>query len=289
MITDTQIHLWGPNRPERPWLHGGPPVTHLQRAVYAPEILEIMADCAVDRAVLVPPPWEQDANEIAFAAAAAHPGKFAVMGLFDPTAPLARERLELWLEQPHALGIRMIFVDPPAVEWLNDGTIEWFWAALERLRIPLMIYSPRSCDKLHRIAERYPGLTLILDHLGFQQRKRNADAFVHFEDALALARHPNVFAKVSSLPAYVTEGYPFPTLTDPIRRAYDAFGPSRLMWGSDYTKLPCAYGECVDHFRIALEFLTTEDKEWIMGRTAATALGWPEQKGSGARPTFSTT
>jgi predicted TIM-barrel fold metal-dependent hydrolase len=199
------------------------------------------------------------------------------MGIFDPTAPLARERLEHWLEQPNALGIRLSFVDPAIIEWLKDGVIEWFWSAAERLRIPLMIYSPQCCDKVHRVAERYPELTLILDHLGFQQRKRNADALLHFDDALALARHPNVFAKVSSLPAYVTERYPFPALNEPIRRAYDAFGPSRLMWGSDYTKLPCTYGECVDHFRVALDFLTAQDREWIMGRTAANALRWPEE------------
>ena len=233
-----------------------------------------MAEAGVDRAVIAPPWWEQDANEIALAAAAAHPQKFGVMGIYDPSDPRAASGIESWLGQPHILGIRLIFVGP-SIRWLEEGSIDGFWAAAERLRIPLMIYPPRACHLVHRVAQRYPELTLIIDHLGLQQRKTGPEAFECFADALALSRHPNVYAKVSSLPAYVSERYPFPGLTEPIRRAYDAFGPQRLMWGSDYTKLPCTYRECLDHFRIALDFLSADDRSWILGRTAAQALRWP--------------
>lgn len=274
VIIDAQVHLWGPNRADRPWLHGGPPATHLQRAVEAEEVVGVMDEAGVDRAVIVPPRWAPDGNDIAFAAARAHPGRFGVMGRFDPLAPGAAAQLEHWLDQPNALGMRFTFTDEGAIACLDEGGIEWFWKAAERLAMPLMIYPPKVCQKFHRIAERYPGLTLILDHLGLQQRARDEAAFVHFAEALSLSRHANVYAKVSSLPAYTSERYPFPGLSEPIRRAYDAFGPQRLLWGTDYTKLPCSYRECLDHFRVALDFLTDRDKEWILGRTATTVLGW---------------
>ena len=48
------------------------------------------------------------------------------------------------------------------------------------------------------------------------------------------------------------------------------------MWGSDITRLPCSYAECLDHFRNELSFLGEEDKKWILGGTLAEWLGWRE-------------
>jgi predicted TIM-barrel fold metal-dependent hydrolase len=62
-----------------------------------------------------------------------------------------------------------------------------------------------------------------------------------------------------------------------LRRAFDAFGRERIMWGSDYTVLTAAghtYRECLDHIR-GLDFLSDEDREWVLWRTASTALNWP--------------
>jgi hypothetical protein len=47
-----------------------------------------------------------------------------------------------------------------------------------------------------------------------------------------------------------------------------------MMWGSDKTRLTCTYAENIQLFTEALDFLSTEDKEWIMGRALAAALDW---------------
>ena len=49
-----------------------------------------------------------------------------------------------------------------------------------------------------------------------------------------------------------------------------------MHWGSDYTRLPCSYRESLDLFAEALDFLSADDKRWILGRAAAEALEWPE-------------
>ncbi len=91
---------------------------------------------------------------------------------------------------------------------------------------------------------------------------------------LALARYPNVAAKISALPCYSSEPYPFRRLHPHIRRVYEAFGPARMLWGTDYSRLPCPYAEAVRLFTEALDFLSAGDRAWIMGRATAEWIGW---------------
>ena len=92
---------------------------------------------------------------------------------------------------------------------------------------------------------------------------------------LALARYPNVAVKVTAAPSYSTEAYPFRGLHAHLRRIYDAFGARRMLWGTDYSRLPVPYEDAILLFTEALEFMTAEDRDWIMGRATATWVGWP--------------
>jgi hypothetical protein len=60
------------------------------------------------------------------------------------------------------------------------------------------------------------------------------------------------------------------------RRVYDAFGPQRVFWGTDLTRLPCTYRQAVTMFTEDISWLTADDKEWIMGRGVCEWLGWEE-------------
>ena len=59
------------------------------------------------------------------------------------------------------------------------------------------------------------------------------------------------------------------------RRLFDAFGPRRTFWGTDLTRMPCTYRECIDLFTDELGWLKGEDLEWVMGRGVCEWLGWP--------------
>jgi len=61
-----------------------------------------------------------------------------------------------------------------------------------------------------------------------------------------------------------------------LRRIYDAYGPRRMLWGSDLSRLKGTYKQCLDLFQHELDFLSEDDKEWILGRALAEALDWPE-------------
>jgi predicted TIM-barrel fold metal-dependent hydrolase len=81
--------------------------------------------------------------------------------------------------------------------------------------------------------------------------------------------------KVSALPAYSTAPYPFTNLHPYVRRVYDAFGPQRMLWGSDLTRIKNAsYRQCVTAFTEEMPWLSAADLEWIMGRALCQWLNW---------------
>jgi predicted TIM-barrel fold metal-dependent hydrolase len=288
LITDAQVHIWEPHRPDRPWppehrgkafvsIEGARP--HRAEPIGDDEMVAMMDGAGVDRAVIVPPSPAGDSNLYALEGAARHPGRFVVMGRFDPSAPDAPAQLASWLDQPHMAGIRMTFHKPQWTRWLDDGTIAWFWRDCERLGIPIMLLIPGRLDAVASIAKRHPQLQLIVDHLARRSELRDDACFADLDLLLRLAALANVSVKASSVPCYSTEAYPFAKLAPYLRRVFDSFGPRRMFWGSDVSRLPCTYREAADHFLHALDFLQGDDKAWVMGRGLSTLLRWPEPAG----------
>lgn len=275
IIIDSQVHIWGANTPERPWPVGRENQAQRPIPLGAEELLGAMDAAGVDRVVIVPPSWEGDRNDLALAAAAKYPRRFAVMGRFSVETPAEGERLKTWRQQPGMLGVRLTLHREPWSVWLQDGSIDWFWPAAERAGLPVMVYLPGAVKRLDAVAGRHPGLKLIVDHLALPLGKRDEAAFANLDEVLALARFANVAVKPSALPCYTSEAYPLRGLHRHIRRVYDAFGPRRMLWGTDYSRLPCPYRQAITLFTDELDFLSREDKEWIMGRAAAEWLGWP--------------
>jgi predicted TIM-barrel fold metal-dependent hydrolase len=276
LITDAQVHLWEPDRPDRPWPGKPQRPPHRPNGFSAEEMLTHMDATGVDRAVIVPPTWVGESNLTALEAAAKYPTRFAVVGRLNVKAPDARAQLDSWLKQPHMLGLRMSFHVKPFVDWLDDGSLDWLWPSCERLGVPVMVLVPGMPHKIRTIAERHADLKILVPHMACLLDARGDAAFAGFSDLLALARFPKVHIMVSSAPCFSNEPYPFRDLHPFLRRIYDAFGPQRLMWGADLSRLTSSYCECLDLFQEALDFLSAQDKVWILGKSLAEALNWPE-------------
>jgi predicted TIM-barrel fold metal-dependent hydrolase len=273
MIVDSQVHIWGANTPGRPW----PARAHAQRdtPVGADEVLGWMDEGGVDRAIIVPPSWEGDRNDLACAAAAKHPDRFAVMGRFDPEAPGARGQVDGWLEQPGMLGMRFAFHTPQLREPFLDGRVEWVWGAAERAGIPAMVLLHHPyLERLDAVAAKHPGLKIVIDHLGLVNGAKDAEAFRDLDKLLALGKRANVAVKSSALPCYTAQPYPYAGLQPYLRRVYDAFGARRMFWGTDQTRSPVSYRKGIELFTVHSPWLTSEDQEWIMGRGVCEWLGW---------------
>jgi L-fuconolactonase len=274
-IIDSQVHIWAANAPERPWAPGMENRAHLPEPLGAERLLAWMDEAGVDAAVLVPPSLEGDRNDLALEAAQKFPTRFAVMGRIALDRP-NREALHIWKSQPGMLGVRLTFHRPDTRPALTDGTADWFWPAAEEFGIPIMVHAPERMPVLAGIAERHPGLRLIVDHMGFARDTMDDKALAAADRLIALARLPNVFVKVSALPCYSSAPYPFRNLDEPLRRIIQAFGPRRCFWGTDLSRMleHCSYRQGVTHFAQELDFLSADDLEWIMGRGLAECLGW---------------
>jgi len=273
MIVDSQVHVWPPDRPDRPLGAG-----HEERTPYSYEqLLSDMDRAGIDRAILVPPSIDRDRNDYALEAVRKHPDRFAVMGKVPLRNSAGKDALEDWRDQPGMLGVRLTFHRDADRPWLTDGTADWFWPEAERHGVPVMVHAPERLAEIGAIAARHPKLTIIVDHMGFARATMNEKAMPAVERMNALARHPNVFVKVSALPCFSTEPYPFKNLNEPLRRVIAAFGPRRAFWGSDITRVPasCTLRQVVTHFTQELDFLSPGDLEWIMGRGLAECLRWP--------------
>ena len=144
---------------------------------------------------------------------------------------------------------------------LLDGRFDWVWGEMEKHGIPAMVLFHHEYMHLaDKVAERYPGLRLVLDHLGLKSGKDVTESqnFATLDKVLALAKRPNVAAKVTAMPCYAADkSYPFRSVHPHIRRVFDAFGPKRTFWGTDLSRLPCSYRQGVTMF--------TEELPWLKG------------------------
>lgn len=266
MIVDAQIHVWMADSPQRPWPRAGADdrTAEPQRAMpLSPdEALAAMDAAGVDRAILVPPSWEGDRNDLALAAAAAHPDRFAVMG----RVPAGTATLAHWLSQPNMLGARAILT--------SETEDHELWREAADAGVPLMIAPAGKLPLLAAIVRRYPQLRVIVDHMGARVHRTGSAAFADLEQLLALAALPNVAVKATCLPDYSGEQKPWADVTPYLHRLFHAFGPQRLFWGSDLSRLPCPYPELVDFFRDELDWLTGGDRDLVMGEAILEWLDW---------------
>ena len=234
-IVDAQIHLWASGLPSN--------LAHRQVTQFsAAEAIGLMDEGGIDAAVIHPPPWDPGAHKLAMDAVLRYPGRFAVMGALALDAPGSRDLIAEWRQRPGMLGLRYMFLNEPARRWLHEGALDWLWPAAESAGVPIAVMATDSLALFGQIAERHPGLRLTIDHLGGRGGNttlKDDAAMTHMPELLALAKFPNVAVKATGVPGYSSEAYPFPALHIYLRQVYDAFGPERMFWGTDITKMPC--------------------------------------------------
>src|SRR5262249_54609943 len=113
LIVDSQVHVWPPDRPDRPLLRDG-----RENSPYRYEqLIADMDRAGVDRAILVPPSIEGDRNDYAL--------ELPLRSGKD------KNLLPGWRAQPGMLGVRLTFHRDTDRPWLTDGSADWFWPQAE--------------------------------------------------------------------------------------------------------------------------------------------------------------
>ncbi len=204
------------------------------------------------------------------------PGRFSPVVIVDTQRTDAPEILKQWVKEG-AEGIRL-----RAITRSPGNHPLAIWRTCAELRLPVSV----SCagneeefasDEFRKLIKALPGVPIIIEHLG-HVRADELPPYDTYRKILALAECPNTYIKVGGLGEICKRPYPFRQpfysvhgVPPFIQMAYEAFGPSRMMWGSNYP--PCSklegYRNTLHYLREHLTiFCSEEDKEWIFGKTA---------------------
>jgi predicted TIM-barrel fold metal-dependent hydrolase len=127
-----------------------------------------------------------------------------------------------------------------------------------------------ALPELDRMCKDYPDTPVIIDHLS----RIGADGKIRGEDIdrlCALARHKKVMLKVGAFHALGKKKPPYDDLAPLIKKVVAAFGPSRCMWESDcpfQVQGEQTYQASIDLVLRRLDFLSDDDREWLLRKTA---------------------
>lgn len=294
-IIDAQVHIWEADHPGRPWIKRPPPKTtepspfidQTLESVTDEDLIQAMDDVGVDAALIVTPSRMYGAdNSFSFEAMARRPDRFGLVGRFDHTAPDVEELVAQWREQPGALGLRFTTSNDTGRAQLREGQFDRALAAAEAHQVPMCIYPVKTLPEVVGIAERFPELQIVIDHVGLAQRPLadiDPDPFQRLPELLALARYPNVAVKLSAVPTLSYLPFPYEDVWPHVHRVIEAFGLERVMWGTDWAR-----SEPIANYRQSLEWLTNagelsaDDLESVLGKTLRRIFRWERSTASAA-------
>ncbi|MEU9450026.1 amidohydrolase family protein [Streptomyces sp. NPDC048277] len=278
MTVDAHHHVWDLSVRDQDWLTG-PELQPLRRN-FTVEDLEPEAHAAgVTRTVLVQTVTVPEETPEFLALADAHDLIAGVVGWADLTRPDIAEELARLRELPggtHLKGIRHQVQGEPDPEWLLRPDVHRGLAAVAEAGLVYdLIVRPHQLPAAVRAAESHPRLTFVLDHLG--KPPIASGALDPWAGAVrSLAALPNTVCKLSGM---VTEADPASWTADDLRpyadTVLDAFGPHRLMFGSDWPVcvLAASYEQVADTAGDLVKKLTDDERTAVFETTAVRVYG----------------
>jgi predicted TIM-barrel fold metal-dependent hydrolase len=277
MIVDSHTHLFAADQQRYPL--ADPTASYRPTTDGGVELLRAQMDAAgVDRAVTISPwPYRWDMSYV-LDVLPANREWLAVAVLIDPVSPDGPEQLARYVGEHGVSGLR-IHGRVMKIATYDDPATTPLWAKAAELGVVLDACA--ALDEyplLARRAEQFPELPIILDHCGYIAGPGVDPEQPDVEPVVAMARYPNVYAKLSFFGSASKQAYPFADVHWMARRIVDAFGPHRCMYGSNFPVLQYnrAFGDyqhTVDLFAKELA-LTDEERAWTLGGTAARLWRW---------------
>src|SRR6185369_12426488 len=165
-----------------------------------------------------------------------HPDLFVAHGLMDPAGPDLPGRLRYWVRERGFQGMRFSPIYHPNSSWLNSPEHYPLWKEAERLGAVFNFYIvPHQMPMLEDMAVRFPGVKIVIDHLGKPDLKQ-PDPWPEFRKMFALKRFPQVWVSASEPYEISREPYPYRDILPFYKAVYNEFGPRQLVWGTGYPR-----------------------------------------------------
>jgi predicted TIM-barrel fold metal-dependent hydrolase len=198
------------------------------------------------------------------------PGVFRGVAIIDSETPHPQDRMRALAKE----GVRGFRITPgamPVDSWLSTKGMDAMWrcAAEENLAICPLI-GPEFLPAIEPMCERHPNTRVVIDHFARIGMTGTIDE-PHLERLCAMARFPRLCVKTSAFYALGAKKAPYEDLGPMIRRLLNSFGANRLMWASDcpfQVEQGHTYRESIELIRDRLAFLSEDDRQWLLRRTA---------------------
>jgi L-fuconolactonase len=234
-ITDAHHHVWDPAVRAQPWLHTDEALAPLRRKFAATDLAGLAAEAGVTSTVVVQTVTEPTETPELLALARTGPLVAAVVGWTDLTQPRIGDAIADLRAAPGGeflAGIRHPLLTEPDPGWLARRDVRHGLAALAAAGLPFdLVLRPGQLASAVQAAAGTPELIFVLDHMGnvdVTASARPDDAWA--TSFRALAALPNTVCKLSG----VLGEAPVERLRPYFDLALTAFGPQRLMFGSDW-------------------------------------------------------
>jgi predicted TIM-barrel fold metal-dependent hydrolase len=268
---DAHVHVWTADTQRYPIAHGFSVKKDMKPASFTPE--ELFAHChpsGVRRIVLIQMSFYQFDNRYMLDCMARHPGVFRGVGIVDETKPNVRGTMKA-LESHGVRGFRLYSNRRKAEAWSRSPGMKEMWACgADRGLAMCLLADPKALPAVERMCQAYPRTPVVIDHCGRIGRKgriRQEDV----DQLCRLAHYPHTHVKISAFYALGAKKAPYTDLGPMIHQLRDAYGASRLMWGSDcpfQVQDGQTYADSIALIRDRLDFLTPHDKHWMLHGTA---------------------
>lgn len=275
MIVDTHVHVWEIDPPKYPVGPTAPNWTSLpDEQGTADELLEEMDLHNVDWSVLVQTSWSTWDNGYIADSVERFPDRFIGHGLIDPQDPNNAEQVRYWIKDRGLAGFRFHPMYYPDEKILITEQNKPLWEEIAAVDAVIQFHlRAEHADQIAIITQQYPHLNLILDHMGYPQVDEDAALFQPIVD---LAKFTNIFFKLSDVAGRSSQEFPFTDVHPFIKKLLLAFGSERTVWGTGYPghhRTKHNWPTLADELRLiqdGLPFLSSKDKDNILGGTAAT-------------------
>jgi predicted TIM-barrel fold metal-dependent hydrolase len=268
---DAHVHVWTPDVAHYPLAAGYKPEDMKPPSFTPEQLFRHTKPAGVDRINLIQMSFYRFDNRYLLDMMALYPEVFAGTAIVDPLGPAPDKQMtELAPKRVRAFRIHPDLSKLPPAQWLQPaGYLKMFEAGAKNNQALSCLISPDALPELDRMCRKFPDTSVIIDHLcriGVDGTIREADV-----DALcAMVEHKRVLVKVGAFYALGRKQPPYTDLGRLIQRVVKAFGARRCLWESDcpFQVVAHKYQDSIDLIRKRLDFLTAEDKEWLLQRTA---------------------
>ncbi|MFI9815279.1 amidohydrolase family protein [Saccharothrix variisporea] len=276
-MVDAHHHVWDLAVRDQDWITV-PPMGAIRRSFDVADLAAVAE--GVTRTVLVQTVTVAEETPEFLALAEAHDLVGAVVGWTDLTSPAVGEALDALMDGPGGRwlrGIRHQVQSEPDPEWLCRRDVRRGLAELDRRALVYdLVIRPHHLSAARRTAAALPNVRFVLDHCAKPPIEGGGTFGEWAEGVRSLASQENVTCKVSGL---VTEAdwasWTVADLRPWFEVVLDAFGPERLMFGSDWPVclLAASYAEVLDAARELAGELTPAERERLFAGTAVEVYG----------------